>query len=782
MSIQGLSVLLNNLSGGPFIIGSITIPAGNSLQIWDTVNYTNVAANFQAVLNDISTLNQALFDGNLVMIVNSVTLSTDDAFTQFHVLETAYQTNPADDFALVRMEGQSALGLTDIVLADGTIPLGGNLQMDGYSIVSVNLINGIDITNHHARHQSGGADAIDGYNIGILYSPHGYPAPVNNIIGEHIARIDNELVSIENNDSGYVTGPGSASDGYVARFNGSSGKIIENSSVAIDSSGNVTTAGTYNGVTVQAHATRHQNGGADQIDGYNIHLAYSPVNYPAPFHSIIGEHLSKIDTELCNWTNVAAALGRQAGSNDGYIFRSNGMGSGSMVPFISKITNVLTVGQPGDDVQYNSIAEAAAVAIAGGASVSNAWQIVVYPGTYVEPPFTISDGVLVIAHEATGTQPSFIVAANPAEDLITMTGGDIKGFTAIGVTDPAKCVIRAATPGSVCAVEIFTVEGCSNGIIVSNGAQMVSDILSVIIGAPGIQIGTWVTATDPGSIINISTLYVNVPSAILPAYSPANPIQTLLKSTNGAQINVAAGSVVMPDNDGTSDVFFADEGSLITVLSVAISDSNNVFHIGSAGSNTVITAGGCLLSGNTKNVVIDSSSGIAFCEFTTDARKSSLVAGANQIGTIKYTSEGLIQIIGKFFYTYLATNKDADVGDFIYDGSSTGLDFGGTVSYQDGYGLTVSVTAGEGWIRRAIFYSDTYSVSWSAVPSLALTASATNYVYYDSSAAAVVANTGPPSETGILLATVVTDGYGVRLTIRQELLGQIHIQLCRITY
>jgi hypothetical protein len=49
--------------------------------------------------------------------------------------------------------------------------------------------------------------------------------------------------------AGDVVGPGSATDNAVARFDTTTGKLIQNSSATVDDSGNVT-AGTYNGATV----------------------------------------------------------------------------------------------------------------------------------------------------------------------------------------------------------------------------------------------------------------------------------------------------------------------------------------------------------------------------------------------------------------------------------------------------------------------------------------------------------------------------------------------------
>ena len=66
-----------------------------------------------------------------------------------------------------------------------------------------------------------------------------------------------------------VTGPGSATDSAIALFDGTTGKVIKNSNVTIDGSGNVSTTGTVDGVDVSdldGQVTGIQN----TLDGYAL--------------------------------------------------------------------------------------------------------------------------------------------------------------------------------------------------------------------------------------------------------------------------------------------------------------------------------------------------------------------------------------------------------------------------------------------------------------------------------------------------------------------------------
>jgi hypothetical protein len=65
--------------------------------------------------------------------------------------------------------------------------------------------------------------------------------------------------------SGDVQGPASSTANAIPLYNGTTGKLIKNSTLVVDGSSNITGAGNYNGVTVTAHAARHAPGGADAL-------------------------------------------------------------------------------------------------------------------------------------------------------------------------------------------------------------------------------------------------------------------------------------------------------------------------------------------------------------------------------------------------------------------------------------------------------------------------------------------------------------------------------------
>ena len=184
-----------------------------------------------------------------------------------------------------------------------------------------------DPNSHADSHVLDGSDELDGYNLAIDYTPTNYTAPVNNIIGEHIAAIDASIsnpvpvdyaASEIDNDS-TVTGEQVSDaleyiDGYIKDVsddlnvheldtnnphstsiaNIGAGTLAElNTAVSdatLDDSGDPRDP--------NAHADTHIADGDDEIDGYNLAIDYTPTNYTAPTNGIIGEHIAAIDGAL----------------------------------------------------------------------------------------------------------------------------------------------------------------------------------------------------------------------------------------------------------------------------------------------------------------------------------------------------------------------------------------------------------------------------------------------------------------------------------------------------
>ena len=96
---------------------------------------------------------------------------------------------------------------TQYLLVSGARAMTGDLDMGGNDITNVNLVDGVDVSNHNARHVRGGSDEIDGDVLDIDYVPSNYtrdvtPPQVTNVeeLTAHLAGIDTALAGVSATD------------------------------------------------------------------------------------------------------------------------------------------------------------------------------------------------------------------------------------------------------------------------------------------------------------------------------------------------------------------------------------------------------------------------------------------------------------------------------------------------------------------------------------------------------------------------------------------------------
>jgi len=423
------------------------------------------------------------------------------------------------------------------------------------------------------------------------------------------------------------------------------------------------------------------------------------------------------------------------------------------------IVQTLKVGQAGSDVDYNSIKDAVDAAVAGGASGSAPWRIDVYPGAYVEDPMTVPLGVNIISTDQR-VDTVFVVASDPTNDLFTLAGGYICGLNMSGVTSTGKALVTASTAGSLNVLHGVSFNNCYYGIHVSGGATMICTNVSCLIASAGVSVDTGIRVTGTSSFLLMSGCFFSVPSAVLPAYA-SNPIETAVCIEDAADAFILGGVFQVSPKNSDANAILVDSAATCFVSSGVFAGCGNAIHIGSSGSNTSVVSQGSSFKDNSLNTLIDSSTGTIFCNETVDLVQDSLVSGAKKLGVAQIRDDERVDLLGDVQYKFVETDRRAGLGVFFNEMGASGVSSGGIVSINSG--LDVDVSAGTGWVRRRSTYNDLASVVWNDVIALTLTASNTNYVYYNETSGAVTASVTPPGYSdSILLATVVTDGSGVR--------------------
>lgn len=72
------------------------------------------------------------------------------------------------------------------------------------------------------------------------------------VVDEQFASIQSGTLPASGGGEGDVTGPAGATDNAIARFDGTTGKLIQSSAATLDDAGNLTTPGTVNGRDLEA--------------------------------------------------------------------------------------------------------------------------------------------------------------------------------------------------------------------------------------------------------------------------------------------------------------------------------------------------------------------------------------------------------------------------------------------------------------------------------------------------------------------------------------------------
>jgi len=89
---------------------------------------------------------------------------------------------------------------TQYLLINGTRNMSGNLNMGTFQITNVGNVDGVDVSDHSARHESGGSDEVDGDILDIDFVPANYarttaPTEVSALVHltAHLAGIDTAI-------------------------------------------------------------------------------------------------------------------------------------------------------------------------------------------------------------------------------------------------------------------------------------------------------------------------------------------------------------------------------------------------------------------------------------------------------------------------------------------------------------------------------------------------------------------------------------------------------------
>jgi hypothetical protein len=289
--------------------------------------------------------------------------------------------------------------------------------------------------------------------------------------------------TITSNDSkvGDVVGPASATDNAIARYDSTTGKLIQNSLVIVDDTGSVTgvNALTAQSLTVNNNATL----GSSNTDSLDVRARISSDLDPETNNAkdigssgrnwrdgFFGRTLHTVNLELTGTTSFDGSQG-----TSGQVLTSAGTGNTPTwtTPTVGTVTSVDATGGTGISVSGGPITSSGSLTITNTAPD----QTVV---------LTASTGI-----STSGTYPSFTITNTAPDQVVSLTGA---GTTSISGTYPNFTISSDDQfDGTVTSVGgTGTVNGITlSGTVTSSGNLTLGGTLS------GVDLTTQVTGTLP---------------------------------------------------------------------------------------------------------------------------------------------------------------------------------------------------------------------------------------------------------------------------------------------
>jgi hypothetical protein len=195
-----------------------------------------------------------------------------------------------------------------VIRTSGTATISLEANASGLTIESRGIFSALPSSPAHASaHILNGSDEIDGDQLGITHVPANYTrttvaeASLTGHLTAHLAGISVALGT-------KVTGPASATDNAITRFDATTGKLVQNSGVTISDTNAV--AGMLTGTFVSEGAAGNSGAGTFNVD-----------------FSTLGQKVSCTLTGNCTFTFTFPAVGN-------YVLRITQDGTGSRTPVL----------------------------------------------------------------------------------------------------------------------------------------------------------------------------------------------------------------------------------------------------------------------------------------------------------------------------------------------------------------------------------------------------------------------------------------------------------------
>lgn len=310
--------------------------------------------------------------------------------------------------------------------------------------------------------------------------------------------------------SGDVVGAASSTDNAIVRFNGTNGKIIQNSVVIVDDSGNLTTTGTIDGRDVSVDGTKLDGieAGADVTDATNVAAAGAIMDGDFGTNGIMkrtGVGSYAVAVEDTDYQGVLA----EGAFVDGDKTKLDGIQAGAQVNAVSSVNGatgvvVLDADDIDDTATTNKFATAAqlsAVDALGTISTQAANNVAITGGT--------ASLTSVATTDVQATTSAGVIIKNSGGTTVITAGAGV----GTGVTFSGDITVSGTVDGRDIATDGTKLDGVETGADVTDPtnvkAALASEVLPIGSGTAGAPSFSFTNDVDTGMYL-AAELAVNV--------------------------------------------------------------------------------------------------------------------------------------------------------------------------------------------------------------------------------------------------------------------------------
>jgi len=482
----------------------------------------------------------------------------------------------------------------------------------------------------------------------------------------------NQTISATGTAAGDVTGPASATDNAVARFNNTTGQVIQNSGVIINDSGEVT-VGVWKGteVTVPYGGT-----GASTLTGVlkgngqsAISAAVAGTDFVAP-GGALGTPSSGTATNLTGLPLTTGVTGTLPIANGGTNATTAATARSNILPsYAGNANKVLAVNAGATDVEYVSVGGTGSVTDVSVVSANGLAGTVATSTT--TPAITLSTTVTGVV-KGNGTALSAATAGTdyvaPGGALGTPSSGTLTNTTGLPLTTGVTGLLPVAnggtgtaTPAIVAGTNV-TVSGTWPNQTINATAGGSGTVTSV--GGTGTVNGLTLTGTvtTSGNLTLGGTLDLSAPPAIGGTVAAAITGTTVTASTKFVGTNFDAagsGGGGLRTSGGSNCLQWGGGGGVNLTLDGAfnMNPANASISIAPTGTGTLTI--NPATAGTINNMAIGGTTPAAGA-FTTLSATTAIGVASGGTGATTLAGAGIATLTG----TETLTNKTIEAGTF----------------------------------------------------------------------------------------------------------------------